>query len=145
MAIASATQKLLVKTAAGLPARFSFGATSFRVEPLFTSIGRPMAPAAAGGGTWHVLTTADGTATTADGTAGQNPWDLCHQILQGGLGFRGAPAVEFAEPDWQQRWVVGRDAELGISLQSCNAEPQDAAFPRLADPFWFRGLNSFAV
>jgi subtilisin family serine protease len=141
MAIASATQKLLVKTAAGLPARFSFGATSFRVEPLFTSIGRPMAPAAAGGGTWHVLTTADGTATTADGTAGQNPWDLCHQILQGGLGFRGAPAVEFAEPDWQQRWVVGRDAELGISLQSCNAEPQDAAFPRLADPFWFRGLT----
>jgi hypothetical protein len=25
-------------------------------------------------------------------------------MLQGGLGFAGAPAVEFAEPDWQQRW-----------------------------------------
>ena len=134
MVNASATPSLLVKTAAGLPTRFSFGATSFRVEPLFTSIGRPSGPAAAGGGTWHLL-------TTPDGTAGQNPWDLCHQMLQGGLGFAGAPAVEFAEPDWQQRWVVGRDAELGISLQSCDAEPQDAAFPRLADPFWFRDLS----
>jgi hypothetical protein len=111
MVIASATQSLLVKTAAGLPARFSFGVTAFRVEPLFTSIGRPSGPAVAGGGTWHLL-------TTPDGTVGQNPWDLCHQMVQGGLGFAGAPAVAFAEPDWQQRWVVGRDAELGISPMS---------------------------
>ena len=133
MVVASATPRLLVKAQAGLPEALSLGADAapFEVEPLFTSIGRSSELGAAAGSIWHVL-------TAKGGLAGQNPWDLCHQVRQGGLGFAGAPGVDFAEPDLQQQWIIGDDDQLGLALEACNADPQDPSFPHHADDYWFR-------
>jgi subtilase family protein len=131
----TATSRLLVKTGAALPDTLALGAagTPFTATPLFTSIGTPAGLGVAAGSTWHVL-------SPPSGFAGQNPWDLCHQLLQGGLGFAGAPAVSFAEPDLQQQWIVGDETEVGLALESCAADPQDGkSFPAVpGNDFWFR-------
>jgi hypothetical protein len=123
----------MVKTRGGLPEAFAIadGGPAFRVEPLFKSIGRTPVLGATAGATWHVL-------SAPLGFTGQNPWDLCHQMMRDGLGFAGASAVEFAEPDMQQRWSVGDETQVGLALDSCSADPQDAGFPSGADDFWFR-------
>src|SRR6478672_9029348 len=77
----------------------------FTAEPLFKSIGtgqrrRGAAPTAS----WHLLTPA-----AEPGTAGAeiaNPWDICHQLLDDSTAGRGR--IEFAEPDLQQQWLIGR-------------------------------------
>jgi len=78
----------------------------FTAEPLFKSIGRgkgrrPAAPAT----NWHLLrsTAEPGMATAAEIA---NPWDVCHQLLDDGIAAGGR--VEFAEPDLQQQWLIGR-------------------------------------
>src|ERR1700751_2694142 len=90
--------RLLVKTKlvpAGIS--FSLGPMRFKLEPLFPSrrvgLGDGFAPSSE----WHV-------ASTSEGTSEADAWDLCHQIVREGLGFSGAPAVEFAEPDTEQQW-----------------------------------------
>ena len=131
-----ATNCILVKAATGLPsARVSFGAApvSFTVAPLFKSIGHERRGlGAASGDVWHVLT----STTLSDA----NAWDICHSLLRDGFGIAGAGAPTFAEPDFQQKWISGRDADLGMTLtQSCDApDPQSPDFPHLDNPYWFR-------
>jgi Subtilase family len=129
------TPRILVKAAPGLSsARLSFGATpvTFTVTPLFKSIAPPKGATAAN--TWHIL-------TPPAGFAGENAWDVCHSLLQQGFGVAGVPAPEFAEPDFEQQWITGSDAELGMvlsrSCDSVNSQRED--FPRISDnPYWFR-------
>src|SRR5215831_14392260 len=129
--------RILVKAAPGLSsARLVFGATpvAFTLTPLFKSI----APRKTVGPTpvniWHIL-----TAPTDFGE--ENAWDVCHSLLQQGFGVAGVPAPEFAEPDLEQQWITGNDAELGMALsRSCDSvNSQREEFPRVADsPYWFR-------
>ena len=135
MTVTTASSRLLVKTGSALPGTLPLATSSesFTAEPLFTSIGTPAELGAAAGISWHVL-------TPPPSLAGQNPWDLCHQLMQGGLGLAGAPAMSFAEPDLQQQWIVGDEKEVGLALESCSADPQDAKnFPAIpANNYWFR-------
>jgi len=131
------TQRILVKAAPGLPsARLAFGAASvsFTVRPLFQSIAPGPGPGAAAADTWQIL-------TPPAGFAEDNAWDVCHSLLQQGFGVAGAAAPAFAEPDFEQQWPTGGDAELGLALaQSCSTiNPQREEFPRIAEnPYWFR-------
>src|SRR4051812_21797497 len=132
-----ATRGILVKAAPGLSAAtLTFGAApvTFAATPLFKSITPTPALGAAAANVWQVL-------TPEPGFAEENPWDVCHSLLQQGFGVAGAAAPEFAEPDLEQRWITGRDVELGIAAsQSCDAvNEQDANFPRIpGKPYWFR-------
>ena len=131
------TPRILVKAAPGLPsARLRFGATAvpFTVTPLFKSIAPPKTPGAAAAATWQIL-------TPPPGFAGENAWDVCHSLLQQGFGVAGVPAPEFAEPDLEQQWITGSDAELGMAMsRSCDSvNPPREEFPKIADnPYWFR-------
>lgn len=134
MAEAATARRVLIKTSAAIVGqRLAIGAakTGFIVEPLFQSIGHDAALGAAAGPAWHVL-----SAEEDDGT---NPWDLCYFMLSDGLGVAGG-AVEFAEPDFQQRWLFGDEKALGIGLTaSCeHASVQSASYPRDPDNFWLR-------
>src|SRR5712664_3620722 len=104
-------QRLLIKVQPGLgPAlAVAAGTSQFNLEPLFTSIGQGQAGALAAttAPTWHILT----PAAPADEA---HPWDMCHQLLQDGLGIAGLPAPEFAEPDIQQQWFVAPPAPLTL-------------------------------
>jgi hypothetical protein len=133
------TQRILVKAAPGLSsARLSFGATpvTFTVTPLFKSIAPPKALGATAAATWHIL-------TPPPGFAEANAWDVCHALLQQGFGVAGIPAPEFAEPDLEQQWITGDEAELGVALsRSCDSSPQREEFPLVPDnPYWFRDSN----
>jgi hypothetical protein len=108
MPIAIDAPRILVKTRAGLPTTpLALGAAAgrFTATPLFHSIGLGQGIAAPS--TWYALT----PATPLDGG---NPWDMCHAALQSGLGIAGPP-VEFAEPDFRQQWIIGRDAEQTLA------------------------------
>ena len=128
---------LLVKAAPGLSAaRLTFGAApvNFASAPLFKSILPTPALGAAAANVWQIL-------TPQAGFAEENPWDVCHSLLQQGFGVAGTSAPEFAEPDLEQRWIAGRDVELGIAAsQSCDAiNEQDTNFPRVpGKPYWSR-------
>src|ERR1700731_3064638 len=113
MADSQSNVRLLVKTKLGVPgARLQLGRDKLRyaAQPLFTSIGaRKARLAAAPSATWHVLTPVsdEGLAHPSDVAS---PWDLCHQLMKSGLGVAGGEQVDFAEPDLQQRWLVGGPA-----------------------------------
>src|SRR6266581_8323261 len=101
--------RILVKAAPGLSeTKLAFGATAvpFEVEPLFKSIGSQPALGAAADDVWYVL-----KPTTP--VEGQNPWDVCHSLLQQGFGVAGVAPPKFAEPDLEQRWITGSPAEGG--------------------------------
>jgi Subtilase family len=135
------TPRILVKAAPGLSsARLSFGATpvTFTVAPLFKSIAPATALGATAAATWQIL-------TPPPGFAEENAWDVCHLLLQQGFGVASVPAPEFAEPDLEQQWITGSDAELGMAMsRSCDGvNPQHIEdFPGIADnPYWFRDSN----
>jgi subtilisin family serine protease len=134
MAEAGNARRVLIKTTAVIAGqRLAIGPakTGFTVEPLFQSIGHDAALGVAGAPVWHVL--------SAQENDGSHPWDLCHSMLSDGLGAAGG-AVEFAEPDLQQRWLFGDEKALGIGLTaSCDhASLQSASYPRDPDNFWLR-------
>ena len=134
MAEATSARRVLVKTTAVIAGqRLAPGTakTAFTAEPLFKSIGHEAALGLSAGATWHVLSAPDD-----DGT---NPWDICHSLLSSGLGVTGG-SVEFAEPDLQQRWLMGDEKALGIGLTAgCDrASPQSSNYPRDADNFWLK-------
>lgn len=137
--------RLLVKTKPGVPgARLQFQGAKFRfaAEPLFTSIGTrrgrlgaaPVSP-----GTWHILKplVEPGLTATSEVT---NAWDLCHHVLQQGLGIAGGEEVAFAEPDLLQQWTVGRPGAVAVALATAPSEPdpQSPKYPTLPDNFWYR-------
>src|SRR4029450_3520151 len=130
------TRRILVKGGQGLSsARLSIGATpvTFTVTPLFKSIAPATALGATAAATWQIL-------IPPPGFAEENAWDVCHSLLQQGFGVAGVPAPEFAEPDLEQQWITGSDAELGMALsRSCDSVSQSEDFPRISDnPYWFR-------
>ncbi len=134
MAEAVNARRVLIKTNAAIAGqRLTIGAaqTGYTVEPLFQSIGQDQHLGIAGGPAWHVLST--------DEDHGANPWELCHAMVADGLGLVGG-SIEFAEPDLQQRWLIGDEKAIGIGLTaSCDkAAPQNASYPRDSDNFWLR-------
>jgi hypothetical protein len=130
------TQRILIKATPGLPSaqlKFGAAAVNFSVSPLFQSIGRQLVLGAATADVWQIL-------TPAAELEEQNTWDVCHALLQQGLGVAGAPVAKFAEPDFQQQWITGRNVDLGMRLaRSCDkVDPQSTDFPGLDDSYWFR-------
>ncbi len=114
------------------------GAPRATVRPLFDSIERDAALGAAETPRWQVLETDQETL----------PWDLCHDLLTDGLGFDGAPSVEFAEPDIVQRWVAEPPHQTVRRLAAGCAAPeaQDPRFPQVAQgddrwPRWHEQTN----
>jgi hypothetical protein len=125
--------KLLVKMPSS-PQRLKLAlgpsALEVKVEPLFESIKPPAKAGMARNSEWQML--------TANAAADEvNSWDLCHQLMTGGLGVAGTGPVEFAEPDLEQRWVFGTEAQKALAAVA----PCDA--PRTADPKLPNGDSSF--
>jgi len=133
--------RLLVK-AKPIPkgASFTVSKIPFNLEPLFP---RPKAAAmgVAQPSEWH-LTDVPKNVDEAD------LWDLCHQLQSKGLGIAGGPEVEFAEPDFEQKWIIespdrlaGKAFRASAAKDSC--EKPDAAdsrypFPTPFDWRWFQ-------
>ena len=135
--------RLLVKMksgATGAMLRMNGARFRFAVDPLFTSIGMGQERrGVAAQSRWHMLTSkAEPDNATAAEVA--NPWDICHELLQEGLGVTGAGQVEFAEPDLRQQWLVGRPGAIAAGLASAPSEPdkQNPSYPTLPDNFWYR-------
>ena len=89
---------------------------------------------------WHSVTPipSRALAVAADRT---NPWDLCHALMRSGLGVAGGPAIEFAEPDLQQQWLVGRPGTVvsKLGLRSTEPDPQSDKYPsKFEDNFWYK-------
>lgn len=128
--------KLLVKMSAA-PARINLaiGPSKFsvEVEPLFKSIKPPAKTGIAKPAEWHILN----ANVEADEV---NAWQLCHQMMTTGLGVAGVDAVEFAEPDIEQRWIFGTEAQHAFAAAgSCDkATEADSRLPVGDGNFWFR-------
>ncbi len=132
-------QRILVKAAPGLSeTKLTFGAAAvpFELEPLFKSIGTQSALGAAAEDVWYVLKPKAAMAALDE----QNPWDVCHSLMQQGFGVAGVGAPKFAEPDFDQKWIAGGASEGGQSLaQSCDfRDQQNPDFPVNPDNYWFR-------
>src|SRR5271166_2753928 len=134
----TSVQRILVKAQPGLDgANFALGGSSitFEAEPLFQSIGQSGALGAAPSRTWYVL-------KPSIALDQPNIWDLCHSLVQNGFGVAvGTP--EFAEPDLQQRWIVGDDAGLSMAVaRMCEeANKPNPLYPTEPDPLWFRDAD----
>ena len=131
--------RLLVKTAAG-PAgvRLSLNGQrfNFTMTPLQAAQRRGVARAIG----WHVLTPSP-SPDHAEDWGVTNPWEMCHELVRGGLGVAGGPQVEFAEPDLQQQWLVGRPGTIvtKLGLNGPTPDPQNSAYPKIfEDDFWYK-------
>ena len=96
--------RVLVKLS-GAPAkavlRFGNMGLDVQFERLYKSIRpRPSVLGAAAQSEWHIM---------AQGSSGAevNSWDLCHSCVTNGFGIAGVGAADFAEPDFEQQWIVG--------------------------------------
>jgi len=105
----------------------------FTAEPLFKSIstGRAQRGMSAAS-SWHLLKLSNERDIAAD------PWDVCHQLMADA-----GDQIEFAEPDLQQQWLVGRPGELATNLAGAPSKPdkQNPSYPTLPDNFWYRDAN----
>jgi hypothetical protein len=130
--------RILVKAEGGQrSAHFALngGAVRFKVEPLFASIGPRVSQAGASVSEWQIW-------TPLFPISHMNVWDLCHQVVNQNTGTGGTPRVEFAEPDYQQRWIYGEDKALAATTGSCGAQlGEDPGFPVDADPLWFKNAR----
>ena len=116
--------RLLVKTAPGPAAvRLSLNGQrfNFTMTPLQAAQRRGVARAIG----WHVLTPSPSPGHAEDWGV-TNPWEMCHELVRGGLGVAGGPQVEFAEPDLQQQWLVGRPGAIvtKLGLNGPTPDPQ---------------------
>lgn len=74
----------------------------------------------------------------------ENPWDICHQLLQHGFGAAGGPPVHFAEPDIEQQWIAGEQRGAGFELEdSCGPRaPRNEYFPpQSGSDYWHLADN----
>jgi len=104
-----------------------------KAEPLFQSIKDKPKVGLAAPPQWHMV--------SAVGEQDEvNVWDLCHETMSGGLGMAAGGRVEFAEPDLEQRWIFGTEAEsLLAAAGSCDqAQEPDSRLPVGDGFFWFR-------
>jgi hypothetical protein len=105
---------------------------AFTATPLFTSIGPAPGLGAAAPATWRIL-------EPAIALDGGSPWDVCHDLLSQSFGIGGDQSVEFAEPDFEQKWTSGSVAEQALAMTgACEADPQEGGFPRDPDPWWYQ-------
>jgi hypothetical protein len=127
--------KLLVKMSAG-PQQLTLAAgkskVNVAVEPLFQSIKDEPKLGIAAATQWQMVTATDESDEV-------NSWELCHQMMTGGLGIAGGN-VEFAEPDLEQRWIIGTDSQSLMAANSSCEKPQDpdSRLPVGNGFFWFR-------
>ena len=133
------TISLLVK-AASLPQGQGFAVAGvgggITAEPLFRSIPPAGGMGLAAPSSWWRLKVPD---TGKPGHA----WDMCHELVRGGLGIAGGAGTEFAEPDLEQQWVYTDDNRhaMGLVAACAAAEPQNLHYPRAASNFWYRGAT----
>jgi hypothetical protein len=113
------------------------GGVRVSFQPLFTHIRTETGPGFAAGTSWFQMSAA------AQG-AEVNAWDLCHRLMTQGFGVAGMGAPAFAEPDLEQKWITGTEADLAFAAaRTCEQpDPPDARLPfEKGDPFWFRDAN----
>jgi len=138
MANINPATRILVKAQGGQrSANFALngGAVKFKIEPLFPSIGQRVNQAETSVSEWQIW-------TPLFLTSHINVWDLCHQVVNQNTGTGGTPRVEFAEPDYQQRWIFGEDKALAATTSACGAQyAEDPGFPVDADPLWFKNAS----
>ena len=106
-------------------------------EPLFASITAEKGLGIAAGASWFQM----GVGTEGDEV---NSWDLCHRLMTEGFGVTGMNAPVFAEPDLEQQWMTGTEAQLALAAaRTCDkATPPDVRLPFDSnDVFWFRDAN----
>ena len=123
---------------------FNVGKVPFTLRPLFPGSPRTAAMGAAPASEWH-LTDIPNDVDESD------IWDLCHQLRSKGFGIAGVAAVDFAEPDFEQQWVVDTPDRLAAKAfaasaggDACrNPDPPDSRYPS-PSPFdwrWFQDPN----
>jgi len=106
-------------------------------EPLFTSISSAGDQlGAASSPQWYIMSCDDSGIEV-------NAWDLCHHLVHEGFGVDGLGAAEFAEPDLEQRWLIGKSTEHAFTAaRDCRTAANQDATPPLAvvesDANWFR-------
>ena len=128
--------KLLVKMSGGQQ-RLTLAAGkskfSLKAEPLFKSIKEKPKVGLAQAPQWHIVSAGE----EADEV---NVWDLCHEATTGGLGMAAGGRVEFAEPDLEQRWIFGTEAQSLLAAAGSCDKPQDpdSRLPTGEGFFWFR-------
>ena len=115
--------RLLIKMTTGQQ-RLSLAAGksrfNLRVEPLFQSINAKPKVALAQTPQWHIV--------AADAETDEvNVWDLCHEATGGGLGMATGGSAEFAEPDFEQRWLFGTESQSLIAAASSSSGPPTLA------------------
>ena len=120
----------------GAPQQLSLAAgaaqVDLAVEPLFKSIEDKPRMGLAAAPQWQLV-------TAPDEAAELNTWELCHQMMKGDLGIAGVN-VEYAEPDLEQRWIVGTDVQSLMAATASCERPQDpdTRLPVGNGVFWFR-------
>jgi len=128
--------RLLIKMAGGQQ-RLSLAAGKSRfnlkVEPLFQSIKEKQKVGLAQASQWHIVAAAAETDEV-------NVWDLCHEATGGGFGLAVGGSIEFAEPDFDQRWIFGTESQsLLAAAASCDkAQDPDSRLPAGEGFYWFR-------
>jgi subtilisin family serine protease len=131
MADVGSARSILIKSGP-LPAGASFAAAgkSFTVRPLFRSIGQSNGVGVASSATqWHII--------SAPNLDDAHLWDVCHSLLNGGLGVAGG--VDFAEPNLQQQWIYNNASTQSLRIDSdCAMAAANADYPVLDDPQWCR-------
>ena len=102
------------------------------VEPLFKSIQDTSKLGLAAAPQWQMVSAGDEAEEV-------NGWELCHQMMTGDMGIVGGK-VEFAEPDLEQRWIVGTDVQSLMAATATCEKPQDpdSRLPAGNGFFWFR-------
>lgn len=122
--------RLLVKVRPGRAKTLAMAGVALELkQPLLPHIEAPKKPGLAAGAAWHIAEVNDTSAASA--------WDTCHRLLDPGLGANGA--VEFAEPDIEQRWISGERGEQALALtRPCGeSEKQNSAYPIGPSERWF--------
>uniref|UniRef100_UPI001C4FC669 hypothetical protein n=1 Tax=Crenothrix polyspora TaxID=360316 RepID=UPI001C4FC669 len=136
--------RLLVKIVKP-PKQTSFAIESNRItkttlsvtfEPLFTSISSASDQlGAAPSPQWYIMSCDESGAEV-------NAWDLCHHLVHEGFGVDGLGTAEFAEPDLEQQWLIGKSTEHAFTAaRDCRTAANQDATPPLAikaDNNWFR-------
>jgi hypothetical protein len=107
-------------------------------RPFLGSIATQPNIGAASTPTWHLV--------DPGAELGENPWDICHRLVRGQPAMAAAQAIDFAEPDLQQRWLVEDPGPVGLQLAiSCDGpEEQNAKYPGELDNYWMRDADHSA-
>ena len=113
------------------------GALGGEASPLFTSIGAAQTIAGAPGTSWSIVQLAQ----TSAALDAPNAWQICHDFVD--RSRAAGLAVDFAEPDLQQNWLVGRDEARGLAISGncAAADRQNGDFPTSPDNFWIRDAS----